>query len=564
MAISQAQANTDFAAWFAQGPVSTADYLIVATYEYSTGASPSLIGTAPLILKFINPEIISTSVVVTWTITNRTTGCENSCSSTFILEYGCTISCSNLSTNVLCKGASTGSITVIAGGGAPPYAIDLYKMPDTVTPYLSQTGLNPIALSTSVSVLFSNLPAGSYNYLVKDDVIGNSCNNNAPIVITEPTAALDLLPLGKTDLTCVGPNTGSITATFSGGTPPFQLSLDGGAPFAATSPYTFTGISATPHTVSVYDANYATSPLAGCTDQESVTVNPIDCGGHIFPTQTTCCNYVTGSATQLINICTKDKSKTNAYGPKVDVAVPGVFFYYSYVTAPSANFTIELRQTKASNLNKFFIIQGYPSSLSQIRLTTESCSFVTFTPSFIANGTGARYVVTGATTGARYVVSVKYDTKSIEGALFAGTPYSNTFTFTSFVGSTGGTLLGDTASIGNIVALSGCTDNTPLPGTCSLAAKNEIASTKNLGFVVYPVPFIYQLTIQYNYDYKTDVNIVISDILGRVVLNYDDKEAYFGKEVTLHPEFTKDAGSMYFITVTTNRGYETKKIISNR
>jgi hypothetical protein len=567
-AVAQAATNSRFQTWFAQFGVLPAIYQVQVGYVYTPASAQPLTGRAPLNPILGVPGNTQTSVTVTWTITDVNTGCQSSCSATFRITYNCSINCSNLSTNVLCKGASTGSITVNAQGGTPPYAVNLYKLPNTVTPYRSETGLN----TSAISVLFDSLPAGSYDYLVTDASSVNNCNNNAPIVLSEPAAALDLLALGKTDVTCSGPNTGTIIATFSGGTAPYMLKLDGDAPFAATSPYTFTGVTAGAHTVRVFDANYATSPLAGCTDQESVTVEPPVCGGHIFPTQTTCCNYVSGSATELINVCTKDKSKTDEYGPAVDVAVPGVFFYYSYVTAPSANFTIELRQTKGTNLNRFFTIQGYPSNLSQIRLTSETCGSVIFTPSFIDSGRGARYVITGATPGARYVVSVKYDTKSIEGGLYAGTPYRNTYTFRSWVGPAGGTLVADATSEGNIDALSGCTDNTPLPGACTLTAKidgnsvsaNTLASTENVGFEVYPVPFTDQLTIRYTYDYKSNVKVVISDILGRVVMTYDDKKAYFGKEVTLHPEFTRIAGSMYFITVTSDRGNETKKIISGK
>ena len=578
-AVAQTQANTAFATWFAGGPVSTPGFTVVPSFVYSSGAAPSPVGTAPIIpIIGSTPLANPTSVTVTWTITNTQTLCVNSCSATFRITYTCAISCNHLATPVLCKGASTGSITVNADAGTPPYAVYLYNPTNL---YSSQTGLIPVSPITSITVLFANLPAGDYRYYVTDaanSVITLGCstpldpNTNLPEIITisEPAAALNLSALGHTNITCEGPNTGTITATFSGGTPPYQLKLDGGAAFAATSPYTFTGLIAGLHTVTAYDANYATSPLAGCTDQESVTVDPIVCGGHIFPTQTTCCNYVTGTVSELLNVCAKDNSGPSGIGPHVDVAVPGVFFYYSYVTAPSANFTIDLRQTKEANLNKFFKIQGYPSNPGQIRLTTENCSSVSFTASFIDSGAGARYVVTGATVGARYVVSVKYDTKSIQGGVYAGSPYDNTYTFKSYVGPsvTPLVLTADAASEGHVDAVSGCTDTTPLPPACppapAKAVSTAVSTNENVGFDVYPVPFKDLLTIRYNFDYKTDVKIVIFDMLGRVLMTYDDKEAYFGKEVALHPEFIQKAENMYFIKVFTNRGYETKKIISGK
>src|SRR3982751_1708495 len=59
-------------------------------------------------------------------------------------------------TNVLCNGASTGSIIITPSGGTGPY---------TITPV--QTGL----------------AAGSYTFTVKD---ANNCSITVPITITEP------------------------------------------------------------------------------------------------------------------------------------------------------------------------------------------------------------------------------------------------------------------------------------------------------------------------------------------------------------------------------------------
>ena len=61
-------------------------------------------------------------------------------------------------TNVLCNGASTGSVVITPSGGVGPY---------TITPV--QTGL----------------AAGSYNFTVKD---ANNCTLIVPVTITEPAA----------------------------------------------------------------------------------------------------------------------------------------------------------------------------------------------------------------------------------------------------------------------------------------------------------------------------------------------------------------------------------------
>src|SRR5690606_17833724 len=136
------------------------------------------------------------------------------------------------------------------------------------------------------------LPAGTYRYEVTDVTNGNTCVNINPIVISEPNAALDLVSLTPVNASC-GSNNGTITATISGGTPPYTIKLDNGSPVAVVgTAYTFNGVAAGQHTVTVYDANYVNSSLAGCTDSGNVTVGSVSCGGHIFPTQTACCNIV--------------------------------------------------------------------------------------------------------------------------------------------------------------------------------------------------------------------------------------------------------------------------------
>ena len=67
-------------------------------------------------------------------------------------------------------------------------------------------------------------------------------------------------------MACSGGNNGSIRATFGGGTAPYQVKIDAGAYFTATSPYTFTGLAAGSHTITVKDAN-------GCTRSDSISVS---------------------------------------------------------------------------------------------------------------------------------------------------------------------------------------------------------------------------------------------------------------------------------------------------
>ena len=250
---AQAQADTDFAAWFALAPVSDADYLITATYVYSpTAATPSPEGTAPLILAFNDPAIITTAVTVTWTIKNKTTGCENSCSSTFTLEYGCKPACNTEPTPLACNGDESGSIKVTVGGGTPPYAAYLFISPDLV----NQVASPGTGIAEGGSYTFSGLAANDNYVVLTTDAVSTLGSGNEGLCnakVTEPTAveATD----ASTKATCEEGTDGTVTLTFSGGTPPYMVSFNGGGFETQTSTKEYSGLAVGSYEWTVKDAH---------------------------------------------------------------------------------------------------------------------------------------------------------------------------------------------------------------------------------------------------------------------------------------------------------------------
>ncbi|MBI1840676.1 MAG: putative Ig domain-containing protein, partial [Verrucomicrobia bacterium] len=137
---------------------------------------------------------------------------------------------SAIATPISCNGGDS-SVTVSASGGTGPY-----------------TGTGTF-----------NRKAGTYTFTVTD---ANGCTGMASVTITEPSAIS--LALTKTDATCAG-NDGAVTATFSGGTGAFMISIDVG-PFApGVSPKTFAGLASGSHTVTVKDNN-------GCALSQTIMV----------------------------------------------------------------------------------------------------------------------------------------------------------------------------------------------------------------------------------------------------------------------------------------------------
>ncbi len=134
---------------------------------------------------------------------NITVTDNNGCTEPYIIEIFITEPSIELSasitsqTNILCKGDSTGSATVIAAGGSGIYSYSW----------------NTIPIQTTASL--SNLPAGTYTVTVTDR---NGCTVPATteVIITEPGSALSATT-SQNNVLCNGGNTGSANVIVSGG-----------------------------------------------------------------------------------------------------------------------------------------------------------------------------------------------------------------------------------------------------------------------------------------------------------------------------------------------------------
>ncbi|MBI1226908.1 MAG: T9SS type B sorting domain-containing protein [Bacteroidetes bacterium] len=104
--------------------------------------------------------------------------------------------------DISCFGSNDGTISILPSGGAGGFS------------YLWSTG--------ATTATIASLPAGSYTVTVTDE---NGCSATAEATIVEPeelTATIETV-----DVICFGDETGVITVTASGGTPPFEYSSNG-------------------------------------------------------------------------------------------------------------------------------------------------------------------------------------------------------------------------------------------------------------------------------------------------------------------------------------------------
>jgi len=137
--------------------------------------------------------------------------------------------------NILCFGGNTGSVTINGSGGVAPYQ---YKL---------GTG------SYQVSGTFSSLTAGTYTITVQD---ANGCHFDVSVTLTEPAAALAGTIISQSNVLCSGASNASVSIDGSGGTGPYQYSLNG-APFQLTGVYS--GLTAGNYTIEIQDANICTA-----------------------------------------------------------------------------------------------------------------------------------------------------------------------------------------------------------------------------------------------------------------------------------------------------------------
>ena len=143
------------------------------------------------------------------------------------------------STNVLCFGASTGSITLTPSGGTLPYAVAEW-------------------LDGAIGDTRNNLAAGTYFY---GDTDHNGCLVTGSINITQPPSAF-AVAVTPTEVLCNGNSTGSIVLTLSGGTTPYP---------AVTWRDGATG--STRNNLPAGNYSYIAADANGCTDSATVTIS---------------------------------------------------------------------------------------------------------------------------------------------------------------------------------------------------------------------------------------------------------------------------------------------------
>jgi hypothetical protein len=365
------------------------------------------------------------------------------------------------------------------------------------------------------STTFSGLSAGTYSVTAKNSAGCVSSPTNA--VVNAQPATPSAPTVSVTQPSCSTP-TGSITIT---------------APIATGMTYsinwstyqtgtTFSGLAVGSYSVTARNS-------AGCTSPATIVnlIAATNCNSAgTYPTATTCSSFKAGT-TQLTEVCYTVKSG------KVSNVTPGVFFYYSYVTAPSTSFTIDVVQTSLTAGFKLFGVQ-VSSNIAQVFLWDPTCNKIA-TGTQVSLGQ-ARVSISNATPGRVYVISVKYDSKSILNSTPSLTSQIANYNFTLRVNSNpvSGTSVNLQAKPNNCVALR------TIDGV-----DDEMAS-----LVAYPNPTSGDFKVSYEMLEPGSAIFQLYDITGKLLLTREQQHEEPGQyQLDLSLTNAYMAHGLYFLRV---------------
>jgi hypothetical protein len=232
---------------------------------------------------------------------------------------------------------------------------------------------------------------------------------------------------------CSG-GTGSITATFSGGTGTYQCKLDSGSFAACTSPQTYTGLAAGAHSVTVQDSG-------GCTKtSNTVTItNPTPISASETTTPASCNGGSDGTVTVNVG------GGTSPYSVTVNgVTHSGVTSSTTFMGLPSGTYPATISDAHSCPGSAAGVLVGEGSTISASETTT---------PASCNGGSDGSVTVNVSGGTSPYSVTVNGVTHSgVTGSTtFTGLP-SGTYPATisdskSCSGSAAGVLVGQPAAI---------------------------------------------------------------------------------------------------------------------
>jgi plastocyanin len=179
-----------------------------------------------------------------------------------------------ISNSISCYGLSDGSIDISVSGGTP-----IPGIPATYN-YLWSDG--------QTTEIATNLAAGTYNVIITD---ANGCTAQDQITINQPDS-LQASGFVSQNIIGFGNSNGEITAQVSGGTPPYNYSINNGS---FTSNNLFQNLSASTYLLEYEDSN-------SCVISQNITLNnPVQLSGYVTILSHVTCNGACDGSIKFVN-----------------------------------------------------------------------------------------------------------------------------------------------------------------------------------------------------------------------------------------------------------------------
>ncbi|MFV8351189.1 T9SS type A sorting domain-containing protein, partial [Flavobacterium sp. GT2P42] len=400
--------------------------------------------------------------------------------------------------NPICNGGTDGSITITASGGTGTL---MYSINQGVT--------------YQASNVFTGLAAGEYKWRVKD---ANDCLLKGTFILTTPPAVIVSATLVNPK--CNGGNDGSFTLNSTGGNAPLMFSMNNGVSYQTSN--VFNALVAGQYSYAVKEAN-------GCVLRGMVNlINPLMIVASTTQVNPKCNFGADGSVTI---------TATGGTGVLMYSKDDGLNYQTSNVFNGLAAGEFKWVVKDANNC----ILRGTVTLLNPALIAV---SVATVSPSCcdaLRDGS-ITLNATGGTGNLMYSIDngISYQTSNIFGNLSAGE-------FKWVVKDVNNCQINGTVTI----------YNPSDPNARTVSTKTTTAD-----FTAYPVPFKDVLTIRYDFDYTSDVNIEVFNVQGVMVLSKTETNAYLNKEITLHLHTYKGQEQVYIVKLTTDRGSSMKKVMS--
>jgi SprB repeat len=198
------------------------------------------------------PPAGATSCVISVRITDA---CGRVFFASKVVSVQCVLTATRSVTNVSCNGGNNGSIAMNISGSAGPYSWNWSRV-------------SPAGTGSGSGTTISGLTAGSYNVTVSSPA---GCQTTFTELVTQPT--IFVATATATNFLCFG-QTGSISATTTGGTPPVTYSWSGPGGYTSSSQNPSNLLSGT-YTVTVTDSRSCTTTRSASVSGPATAVSVV-------------------------------------------------------------------------------------------------------------------------------------------------------------------------------------------------------------------------------------------------------------------------------------------------